>query len=67
VPAGRFGVVNSELPFARHRATGSTGGRVFIGFADGHADLLSQETLVREDGRSSYVALWTPIDHRLEP
>jgi prepilin-type processing-associated H-X9-DG protein len=68
VPAGRFGAVNSEMPFARHRSTGSIGkGRVQLGFADGHVALVADATLLRDDGRSSHIALWTPADPRLEP
>jgi prepilin-type processing-associated H-X9-DG protein len=73
IPQGRFGIVNSELPFARHRTPGNGGngvqpkGRVQIGFADGHAELLTHADLVQPGGRSSRRALWTPIDPQLEP
>lgn len=68
IRVGRYGLVNSELPFPRHRATGGKGkGRVQIGFADGHVALLSDQDLLRQDGRSSHVALWTPADPRIEP
>jgi prepilin-type N-terminal cleavage/methylation domain-containing protein/prepilin-type processing-associated H-X9-DG protein len=73
IAQGRVGIVNSELPFARHRtpATGGSGaqpkGRIQIGFADGHVELLTHADLVHPDGRSTRRALWTPIDHQLEP
>jgi prepilin-type processing-associated H-X9-DG protein len=65
-PMGRFGLVKTELPFPRHRSAGGKG-RVQIGFADGHVALLSESDLLRPDGKSRYVAMWSPADPRLEP
>jgi prepilin-type processing-associated H-X9-DG protein len=69
--AGRFGLVNSELPFARHRVPGNGGtdnearGRVQIGYADGHVELHADADLVQPNGTSSLLSLWTPVDAEL--
>ena len=60
---------NSELPYPRHRNRRSpwTGmephGRVSIGYADGHAELKSDDDLVDwTTGRSSLDSLWSRLD-----
>jgi prepilin-type processing-associated H-X9-DG protein/prepilin-type N-terminal cleavage/methylation domain-containing protein len=72
VNATRWGWVNSELAFARHRARNGPGrgtqplGRVNIGFADGHVALKSHDDLVDPStGLSRLEAWWTPDDARL--
>lgn len=64
--AGRFGTVNSELAFARHRARNGRGdgnqphGRVNIGYADGRVALRSDTDLVDANGRSTGDSIWYP-------
>lgn len=68
----RFGVTASEIPFYRHRRAKQPGGlgdavgRVNIAFADGHVSLHDMEELVEPNGRSSMVAMWSPIDEQIE-
>jgi prepilin-type processing-associated H-X9-DG protein len=66
--AGRFGIVQSELNFSRHRLFGRTRpqttaiGRVVIGYADGHVMLRSNEDLVTSLGISTLDSMWSPTD-----
>jgi hypothetical protein len=68
--AGRWGPVNSELTFSRHREPGYHGsmslpyGRVSICFDDGHAALCSQGDLIdSQTGASAGLAAWSPLDY----
>lgn len=63
------GMVNCELPYARHRAHNGRGvgsqphGRVTIGYADGHVALKSDTDLViASTGLSSLDSWWSPLD-----
>ena len=65
--AGRWGVVNSELAFLRHRKTSGPGtgtqprGRVNIAYSDGHVMARADDDLVvRATGRSTGDSLWWP-------
>lgn len=67
--AGRWGMVNSELPFMRHRPlhTSATGtkpeGQINIAYADGHVQLRSQEDLANgTTGVSTGDSAWYPGD-----
>jgi prepilin-type processing-associated H-X9-DG protein len=68
VSAGRWGPVRSELPYSRHRLSGSgsalePAGRVHIGYADGHVALKSESDLADfATGRSTLGSLWSPLD-----
>ena len=73
-PAGRWGQVNCELPYMRHRALrmGTQGtapkGRVVIGYADGHVAAKSESELaVQASGISTFDSLWTPDDRLIAP
>jgi prepilin-type processing-associated H-X9-DG protein len=37
-----------------------------IGFADGHVGTLSARDLADENGRSTFEAMWSPIDRQIE-
>jgi prepilin-type N-terminal cleavage/methylation domain-containing protein len=71
-PAGRFGMVNCELTFARHRRSGGSGsgtqprGRVVIAFADTHVEMLSDEAFVAGDPAATLTGLcaFSPFDWR---
>ncbi len=70
--AGRFGYVNCELPFYRHRTRGSNyaiaepKGRVNIGYADGHVALKSESDLADANtGLSTLDSRWSPMDDDL--
>jgi prepilin-type N-terminal cleavage/methylation domain-containing protein/prepilin-type processing-associated H-X9-DG protein len=72
VPA-RFGHCASQLCYSRHRAPKEPGtlgdaiGRLNIAFADGHVALHSASDLVDPGtGRSTFLAMWSPIDRQLE-
>jgi prepilin-type N-terminal cleavage/methylation domain-containing protein/prepilin-type processing-associated H-X9-DG protein len=65
----RFGMVNCEIDFQRHRPSGSPGkgiepiGSVNIGYADGHVELKSNTALADPvSGRSTLDSLWSPLD-----
>jgi prepilin-type N-terminal cleavage/methylation domain-containing protein len=69
--AGRFGLVNCELAFARHRRIGAPGqknqprGRIVIAFADAHVELLDSDALVDYgSGTVSGLCAWSPLDLR---
>ncbi|HEV8605809.1 MAG TPA: type II secretion system protein [Tepidisphaeraceae bacterium] len=72
--AGRFGTVDSEIAYYRHRLSKDRGklvttaaGRANIVFADGHASLMSEDQLFnRVTGKSRFEALWSPLDRSLE-
>ena len=70
--AGRFGPVNSELTFYRHRPRGVAAGpteakgRVNIGYADGHVAPKSERELADPDtGLSTLDSWWSPMDEEL--
>lgn len=72
IPA-RFGQCASEICYHRHRSPkqpgtlGDASGRLNIGFADGHVELLSDKDLVdRNSGMSTYRAMWSPNDREIE-
>ncbi|QOV88278.1 type II secretion system protein [Humisphaera borealis] len=63
--AGRFGMVNSELDYSRHRSDGAlartaVSGRLNIGYADGHVAMRSERQLFDETGRSVSDSRWFP-------
>jgi type II secretory pathway pseudopilin PulG len=67
--AGRFGLVNCDLDFSRHRRAGAGGqgtqprGRVAVGFADCHAELLRNEEIVDySTGVITRLVGWSPCD-----
>jgi prepilin-type N-terminal cleavage/methylation domain-containing protein/prepilin-type processing-associated H-X9-DG protein len=69
--AGRWGYVNCELPFARHRRRGGPGvgaqaaGRVNLGYADGHVALKADADLVDPaTGLSTGDSVWSPGERR---
>jgi len=67
---GRFDVRASQITFYRHGSEHNRiedpKGRAHFAFADGHVELLRQQELVGGAGRSSYLALWSPIDREVE-
>jgi prepilin-type processing-associated H-X9-DG protein len=68
VNANRWGYLNCELNFMRHRTPGSAGtgtqpiGRTNIGFADGHVATLTNSDLVNGAGNATGLANWSPAD-----
>jgi prepilin-type N-terminal cleavage/methylation domain-containing protein/prepilin-type processing-associated H-X9-DG protein len=69
----RFGDTASHIAFFRHRRAKEPGGlgdpigRLNICFADGHVSLHSDKELFdRSTGRSTYTAMWTPIDREID-
>jgi type II secretory pathway pseudopilin PulG len=66
--ANRWGTINCELAYMRHRAEHGPGtgtrplGRVTICFEDGHAALCSNADLVDPLGQSTGLAAWSPLD-----
>jgi prepilin-type processing-associated H-X9-DG protein len=72
--AGRFGTVDSEIAYYRHRLAKDRGkpataaaGRANIVFADGHAALMGEDQLFNKStGKSRFEALWSPLDPSLE-
>ncbi len=75
VPA-RFGDCASEVCYFRHRTPKQPGtlgdptGRVNIGFADGHVQLLTDKELYSRDANdnftSTYEAMWSPNDREID-
>lgn len=73
-PLGRFGAVNCELPYARHRRRSGAGtqgtqprGRVSIAYADGHAQLKGDDELADQaTGKSTGDSLWSPLDPAID-
>jgi prepilin-type N-terminal cleavage/methylation domain-containing protein/prepilin-type processing-associated H-X9-DG protein len=71
VPA-RFGDCASQICYSRHRSPkepgtlGNASGMVNIGFADGHVGTFSTRELADENGRSTFEAMWSPIDRQVE-
>jgi prepilin-type processing-associated H-X9-DG protein/prepilin-type N-terminal cleavage/methylation domain-containing protein len=67
----RFGQIDSHLAYFRHRRAKEPGGlgdaigRLNIAFADGHVALHSDKDLYK-DGRSTFQAMWSPIDREVE-
>ena len=74
LPAGRFGNVDSEIAYYRHRLAKDRGklatqaaGRANMVFADGHVELVSEDQLFfKATGKSTFHALWSPLDRTLE-
>ena len=72
--AGRFGIVDSEIAYYRHRLAKDRGkpitaaaGRANIAFADGHVELMGENQLFdKVTGKSLFAALWSPLDPTLE-
>jgi prepilin-type N-terminal cleavage/methylation domain-containing protein/prepilin-type processing-associated H-X9-DG protein len=77
--AARFGQCASEVCYFRHRPAkqnfglGVAMGRLNIGFADGHVELLSEKDLVTIDPattpetvHSTFRAMWSPNDREVE-
>lgn len=68
IPAGRFGLVNCELTYSRHRRSSGQGsgvmpvGRLSICFDDGHVELCSDQDLV-SGGQSTGHAAWSSVDY----
>lgn len=68
----RFGALNCELPYARHRRRGErrgvteAWGPVSIGYVDGHVALKAHDELAGPDGRSTFESLWTPDDRSFD-
>jgi len=67
VNAGRWGEVNCELPFMRHRAQDGSGtqpvGRINIAFADGHVEFRSNDSFVDPGtGVTQGNCFWSPLD-----
>jgi prepilin-type N-terminal cleavage/methylation domain-containing protein len=64
----RFGAINCELPYARHRTRGRRGGAtepigaVNIAYPDGRVELRDNTQLADDAGRSTFDSLWTPDD-----
>ena len=71
VNAGRWGLVNCELPFMRHRwesfPTGTLPvGRVNLGYTDGHVAAKTEKELVDSaTGLSTLDSLWSPLDPQI--
>lgn len=67
---GRFGERASQITFYRHDRNShpieQASGRCNFAFLDGHVAMLDQSSLVATDGKSSYVALWSPVDREVE-
>lgn len=67
-PAGRWGYVNTELSYNRHRLPKGPGqntepiGRITIGYSDGHVEMKSQADLYFSSGLSRLDSLWSPED-----
>jgi prepilin-type processing-associated H-X9-DG protein len=72
--AGRWGLVNCELPYARHRKRQDSAaspltprGRVNIGYADGHVETRSESDLAdAAAGKSTLDSLWSLIDAAID-
>jgi prepilin-type N-terminal cleavage/methylation domain-containing protein/prepilin-type processing-associated H-X9-DG protein len=67
--AGRWGWVNSQVAFERHRQSGSPAsgrepvGAVHIGYADGHVELKASWSLAEPtSGLSTMDSWWSPLD-----
>ena len=66
-PAGRWGKVNSEITYWRHRKLNSNGsgtqpiGRTNIAFTDGHVESFSNDELADAmTGQSTHLVFWSP-------
>lgn len=66
----RFPTRASQIAFDRHRRETlpreDPRGRANFAFGDGHVEVLKQSELVISNGRSSYRALWSPLDREIE-
>ena len=61
--AGRWGLVNTELHYRRHRGEGHRLGATNIAFSDGHVEFLRDDELFHRDtGLSTLRALWSRLD-----
>jgi len=64
----RYGVLNCELPYQRHRKPTGPGvglqakGAVQIGYVDGHVALKTDQDLVDGSGVSTLDSMWSPDD-----
>jgi prepilin-type N-terminal cleavage/methylation domain-containing protein len=65
----RWGLLNCEVTYARHRRHGAAGvkteprGRVAVAFADSHVEMLRNESLVDPvSGDLTGIAFWSPLD-----
>jgi prepilin-type N-terminal cleavage/methylation domain-containing protein/prepilin-type processing-associated H-X9-DG protein len=72
ISMGRFGLVNTEVPWYLHRPKGIRGtlttpcGRVNIGYADGHVDIKAEYDVADPfTGLSRLEALWSPKDEAI--
>jgi prepilin-type processing-associated H-X9-DG protein len=69
---GRFGPRASQIAFYRHKSGKDyslidPNGRANISFADGHVSLLSNKELADySTGKSTYLAMWSPMDRELD-
>jgi prepilin-type processing-associated H-X9-DG protein len=69
--AARWGMVNCELPYMRHRAWGAgrgkePKGRVVFAYVDGHAAVKTDRELANAaTGVSTFDTLWSPFDREL--
>jgi prepilin-type N-terminal cleavage/methylation domain-containing protein/prepilin-type processing-associated H-X9-DG protein len=69
----RFGFTDSHIAYYRHRGAkepgtlGSASGRLNIGFADGHVAMhRGKELWDPATGRSTFLAMWSPVDRQVE-
>jgi prepilin-type processing-associated H-X9-DG protein len=64
--ASRWGHVNSELDFSRHRTAGgnrAVDGTLHVGYVDGHVERKQRGELVNPlTGKSTLEVLWSPLD-----
>jgi prepilin-type processing-associated H-X9-DG protein len=66
--SSRFGIVPCEFDYSRHRKRGEghgteSKGRMNIGFADGHVEMIAADDLCdRTTLKSKFRALWSPMD-----
>jgi prepilin-type processing-associated H-X9-DG protein len=68
-PTARWGTLNCELTYARHRRKSAAGtrteptGRIAIAFGDGHVELLHNDQLVHPvTGKLTGACYWSPLD-----
>lgn len=69
INTSRWGPINSEVTYARHRRANGPGqqaeprGRTVIAFGDGHVEILRNASLVDyETGQLTGLAYWSPLD-----
>jgi prepilin-type processing-associated H-X9-DG protein len=68
-----YGTKAAQVCYFRHRlgkspaGMGDAYGKLNIGFADGHVDLFRHDQLVNwQTGKSTYEAMWSPIDREID-